>query len=186
MTIPPPGIIDGGATFGLTVAEEDSQGNADPSFTGNVTLVVASGPAGAPLAGTLTQPAQNGVATFPGLSLKFGGSYLINATSDQVAPASATIDVIGPPPPIRPQRRHHDADPDADTNTHADANADHDRDPTPTHDADPHALSAATDRGPYLGGKSRKGLKSLTIDVQRAAESGLGDQSEPVSRSLRA
>ena len=74
MATPPPSTIAGGATFGLTVMAEDSQGNADPTFTGKVTLVLASGPSGGILGGTTTQTVQTGTATFSDLTLNTAGS----------------------------------------------------------------------------------------------------------------
>src|SRR5439155_1070872 len=44
-------------------------GNVDPSFAGNVTLVLAANPAGATIGGTLVATAGAGMATFAGLTL---------------------------------------------------------------------------------------------------------------------
>ena len=61
------------AAFGLVVAAEDPFGNVDPNFSGSVTVALSNNPGGATLGGTLTVTAQNGVATFSGLTLNQPG-----------------------------------------------------------------------------------------------------------------
>jgi large repetitive protein len=64
----------------VTVAILDSFNNLTPS-TANVTLIIASGPAGSTLRGTTTVAAVGGVATFPNLVLKTAGAYTLAAGS---------------------------------------------------------------------------------------------------------
>ena len=54
MTTQPPASVIAGIGFGLVVTAEDAFGNVDPTFTGIVTLALASNPGGATLGGTLT------------------------------------------------------------------------------------------------------------------------------------
>ena len=75
-----------GTGVGLIVEAEDPYGNVDTSFSGNVTLALASNPAGAALSGTTTVAASAGVATFPGLNLTQDGTGdTIQATSASLA-----------------------------------------------------------------------------------------------------
>ena len=69
MTPPPPASVTAGSGFGLTVQAEDSSGNLVSSFSGTVTVGLASNPGGTTLGGTVTVAASGGVATFSGLTL---------------------------------------------------------------------------------------------------------------------
>jgi hypothetical protein len=75
-----------GTGFTATVTAEDQFGNTDPTFSGQITLALASSPGGAALTGTLTAPAMSGIATFNGLKLnQAGGGYTLKATSSGLA-----------------------------------------------------------------------------------------------------
>ena len=83
--------------FSVEVAAEDVWGNIDPTFTGSVTLSLASNPGGAALGGTLTASAVNGIATFPGLTInKPGSGYSLQATTSAFAPATSTAINVTP------------------------------------------------------------------------------------------
>jgi outer membrane biosynthesis protein TonB len=79
----PPSSVPAGSPFGLMVEVADGQGNPVTTATGSVTLTLGSGsPTGGSLTGTLTEPFQNGVATFSGLTLtKAGSDYTLVATA---------------------------------------------------------------------------------------------------------
>ncbi len=62
-TTPPPTTLTPGQTFTVVVAAEDPYGNVDTSFDGDVTITLP-GQGGL----TATEPAQDGVATFAGLT----------------------------------------------------------------------------------------------------------------------
>jgi hypothetical protein len=74
ITQQPPGSVTAGSGFGLTVQAEDSSGNLVSSFTGTVTVGLASNPGGTTLAGTLTVAASGGVAAFSGLVINKAAS----------------------------------------------------------------------------------------------------------------
>ncbi len=74
VTTQPPASVMAGTGFGLTITAEDASGNTLTSFDGTVTVALASGHAGAGLGGTLTATAQNGVASFSGLTLDQAGT----------------------------------------------------------------------------------------------------------------
>jgi hypothetical protein len=105
-----PATVVVGGYFQITVVAEDAQGATDTSFTGSVTLALASNPGGATLGGTVTLPVSDGMLTFYGLTLNVPGSgYTIQATSSGFTPATSspiTVDtlpatqliVITPPP----------------------------------------------------------------------------------------
>jgi hypothetical protein len=76
-----PSDVTIGAPFEVDVSVEDAFGNVQTAYSGNVTLALADNPGGAALGGTLTEPAVNGVAAFPGLTLdKTGSGYTLKAT----------------------------------------------------------------------------------------------------------
>ncbi|HLL06783.1 MAG TPA: Ig-like domain-containing protein [Myxococcaceae bacterium] len=89
------------ATAGATlpvieVALQDADGATVRGATSAVTLVLASGPAAAELAGTLTVNAVDGVARFSDLRInKAGSGYSLRATSGSLGAAtSVTFDVV--------------------------------------------------------------------------------------------
>ncbi|MDR3635317.1 MAG: hypothetical protein P4L84_16050, partial [Isosphaeraceae bacterium] len=109
VTTPPTGVTVNNA-FTVVVSAENGQGQVDPSFSGTVTVALGTNPAGATLGGTLTEPAVDGVATFPDLTLnQIAGGYTLQFTtggltgvatpSFRVAPAPATALVVAAEPP---------------------------------------------------------------------------------------
>ncbi len=77
----PPSKIGAGSPFGLKVAAEDGYGNVISSYTGSVTLALASGPSGASVEGKLTATLVKGVATFSGLKImQTGSGYSLTAS----------------------------------------------------------------------------------------------------------
>ena len=94
-----------GSTFTVAVALEDSQGNVQTDYSGTVAIALASGPAGAPLGGTLTVQVDQGIATFSDLALDMAaGGYTLQVSSSglpsittgsfTVAPAAASQLVV--------------------------------------------------------------------------------------------
>jgi hypothetical protein len=89
ITQQPPASVTAGGVFGLTVQAEDSSGNLVSSFSGTVTVGLASNPGGTTLGGTLTVAASGGVATFSGLTLnKAASGYMLYVTAS--GPTSTT------------------------------------------------------------------------------------------------
>ena len=110
VTAQPPSSVTAGSGFGFTVTAEAASGGVETSFNGTVTVALSNNPGGAILGGTLTATAQDGVATFSGLTLnKSGTGYtllvsangLASATTDgfNVTPAAATQLVVTSQPP---------------------------------------------------------------------------------------
>jgi subtilase family serine protease len=110
VTTEPPSTVTAGATFGLTIAVESVSGGVAKSFNGSVTIALANNPGGSTLGGTLTVTAQNGVATFSGLTLnRTGSGYTILASASEstsvttnamsVTPAAASQLVLITQPP---------------------------------------------------------------------------------------
>jgi hypothetical protein len=84
----------------VQVTVEDADGNVvDTENTTTVTVAIGSNPGGSTLGGTLTQTVQNGVATFPDLTLDNAGTgYTLTATSAlATSPATSTAFDIGSP-----------------------------------------------------------------------------------------
>ncbi len=82
VTTQPPASVIVGAGFGFTVAAEDSSGDVDTSFSGIVTVALGNNPSGTTLGGTLMATAQDGVATFSGLTLDEPGTgYTLSLSS---------------------------------------------------------------------------------------------------------
>ena len=83
ITTQPPGSVVISSGFGLTVSAEDPYGNVDTSFSDSVNVALSTNPVGATLGGTSTLTAQNGVATFSGLTLdKRGNGYTLLVTAN--------------------------------------------------------------------------------------------------------
>jgi hypothetical protein len=84
----PPANVDVNATFGLTVQVEDSLGN--PASGGTVTVAMANNPGGSTFA-SVSEPVQNGLATFSNLSLNQPGSgYTLTVTDSTIAGSPST------------------------------------------------------------------------------------------------
>jgi pantothenate kinase type III len=99
ITTEPPSSVTAGAGFGLAVAVEDAFGNAEPSYSGNVTIALTGGTG---LGGTLTIPARDGVADFSGLSLdQAGGGYAIQAGATGLSSATTTPFAVTPAAPAQ-------------------------------------------------------------------------------------
>ena len=82
VTNQPPSSVTAGSAFGLTINVESGTGIIDSSYSGNVTLAIATNPGAPRIGGTLTVMAQNGTAVFTGLTLTQAGTgYTIQATS---------------------------------------------------------------------------------------------------------
>jgi hypothetical protein len=88
----PPSKIGAGRPFSLQVAAEDGYGNVVGTFSGSVTLTLASGPSGAELDGKLTATLVKGVATFTGLKIKQTGTgYSLTASGDSLETATTDL-----------------------------------------------------------------------------------------------
>ena len=92
VTQPPPAVVQD-LTFGIVAEAADSLGIADPIYSGDATLTLESGPAGASFTPVTVPVSSNGLAVFAGLSL----SQLSDGT-DYVFQVSLTG--LGPTPPI--------------------------------------------------------------------------------------
>src|SRR6185295_12971725 len=64
-----PGTVAAGSPFSVVVQARDSAGQVATSFTGTVTISIATNPAGGTLSGTTSVAAVAGVATFSNLSI---------------------------------------------------------------------------------------------------------------------
>ena len=96
ITNEPPADVVAGAAFQVVVADEDSLGFVNTSYSGSATIALIDDPGNTTLGGTLTVPFQSGVATFSNLSLGAAADgYLLQVTSGTLVPATTSaIDVI--------------------------------------------------------------------------------------------
>ena len=93
VTTEPPASVAPGSAFTIAISAEDAEGNVNTSFTGNVTIAIATnaGGMGAALGGTLTVPAVGGVATFFPLNLNTpADGYTLQATSGSLITATSS------------------------------------------------------------------------------------------------
>jgi uncharacterized repeat protein (TIGR03803 family) len=74
----------------ITVTVEDASGLSVTSDTSSITLTVASGPGGAILGGTVTEPVHNGLATFSDLYLPTLGQYTLRASDGALTATVST------------------------------------------------------------------------------------------------
>ena len=106
-----PSDVAAGATLSppIEVAARDAQGDVVPTFTGVVTVALASAPSGGTLSGTTARAAVAGVARFADLSVApAGNGYRMVASADGAAPVTSPffdVEDVGQPPPPPPQAR---------------------------------------------------------------------------------
>ena len=97
LATPPPGELTAGTGFGLVVNAEDDQGLIDPTYKSTVTIALAGGPTGASLGGTVTVTANQGVATFSGLTLDTAGTgYTLQLSSGSLAGVASDSILVDP------------------------------------------------------------------------------------------
>lgn len=82
-----------GETFGLVVEARDASNVLDTSYTGNVTIAIASGSGS--LAGSTTVAAVGGVATFSGLSLSAVGAFTFDVAAAGLSAATTSAATVG-------------------------------------------------------------------------------------------
>ena len=80
----------------VVVHETDINGVIIPTFNGDVTLAIASGPPAATLGGTVTVAAANGIATFADLRIDLAGTYTLEATDGTLTATSQPFQVPEP------------------------------------------------------------------------------------------
>lgn len=99
VTAQPTGQVTAGSTFTIVVTAETGSGATDTSFTGSVSLGIASGPSGATqVFGTDPVSAQAGVARFDAIYLKTAGTYFLQATNAGATPGnSQSLTVVASP-----------------------------------------------------------------------------------------
>src|SRR5207302_960428 len=82
VTAAAPASVTAGSAFTVVVAGEDLYGNIDPTFSGPISIAVASNPGGSTLGGTLTLNATSGLAAFSNLTLdKASSGYTLQTSS---------------------------------------------------------------------------------------------------------
>ena len=91
----PPGSANVGQTLPIVqVAASDSLGNIDTTFTGVISVALASNATGAGLHGNTAVRASNGVATFTDLSVDAAGTYTLRATASGAGSVTSGAFVI--------------------------------------------------------------------------------------------
>ena len=109
VTTEPSSVVTAGSGFGLVVTTEDPYGNPSTTFTGDVTLALASNPDGDVLGGQVSVPVTAGMAAFANLMLDkaASGDMLVasgalgsnGTTPIAVVAAAATRLVVTSQPP---------------------------------------------------------------------------------------
>jgi hypothetical protein len=91
ITVQPPASVTAGSPFGLRVTLENSSGDVDTNYIGDVTISLDDNPDDGTLDGTLTVPVVDGVATFSGLTLDAAGTgYTLQASSGNLPVVTTT------------------------------------------------------------------------------------------------
>ncbi|HZW33685.1 MAG TPA: hypothetical protein VFF52_23390, partial [Isosphaeraceae bacterium] len=102
ITAQPPSSVIAGQPLSVAVAAEDLFGNLATGFEGSVTVGLTSTSGGGPLAGTLTLPAEDGLAHFSGLTVdRAGPGDSLQVTSDGLTAATTTSFAVSPAPAAR-------------------------------------------------------------------------------------
>ena len=81
----------------VQVAAFDSVGSADSTFTGSISISLASNATGATLSGTKAVRAVNGIASFGDLRLDKAGTYTLQATTSGASPVLSGFFTITTP-----------------------------------------------------------------------------------------
>ena len=99
VTTEPPSSVDVGTDFSITVSAEDGLGNVDTTYNQAITLTLGNAN-GATLNGVLVLGANDGVATFTGLSVNQPGSdyVILESASMLTSGTSNGFDVTSGPP----------------------------------------------------------------------------------------
>src|SRR5881396_1300308 len=94
-TVPPSTTAAGAAiTPAVQVTAQDALGATVVSFTGDVTVALATNPAGGTLGGTTTLAAVNGVATFANLTIeRVGQGYTLRASTGALSQTSPPFEI---------------------------------------------------------------------------------------------
>lgn len=98
----PTGSLDPGGPFTVIVYTTTPAGAFDASFSGDVTVQLASNPGGSTLGGTTTVQASGGIAVFSGLSLNNPGTgYIVSASgTGLVSVATSPFNISAPAPMV--------------------------------------------------------------------------------------
>jgi hypothetical protein len=103
VTAQPPAAVAAASEFGLVVKVEDGAGNVATTFTGNVSVALASNPGGSVLGGATTVAAANGVAVFSNLTVDQPGTgYTLQVTGGGLTATTNSFRVT--PPAVVPTR----------------------------------------------------------------------------------
>ncbi len=90
-----PASAAAGTSFNVTIEALDAFGNVASSFSGPVTLSLATSPGNAVLNGVTSAQASAGVVTFSGLSLtRAGSNYTLKATSGSMTGTTSAFQVM--------------------------------------------------------------------------------------------
>jgi len=84
-------------TPAVEIVVRDSLGGTDSSFTGGVTISLASNPTGATLSGTTVTRPVNGIASFSNLAIDKAGSYTLQASAGGAASVTSGAFTITTP-----------------------------------------------------------------------------------------
>ena len=78
----------------VQVVTRDSLGGIDSSFTGSITISLASNPTGAALSGTTAVRPVNGIASFGDLRIDKVGTYTLQASASGATPVTSNAFTI--------------------------------------------------------------------------------------------
>jgi hypothetical protein len=81
----------------VEIVVSDSLGGTDSSFTGSITISLASNPTGATLSGTTVRQPVNGIASFTNLAIDRAGTYTLQASANGATPVSSNGFTINTP-----------------------------------------------------------------------------------------
>lgn len=81
----------------VEIVVRDSLGGTDSSFTGSITISLASNPTGATLSGTTVRQPINGIASFGNLAIDKAGTYTLQASANGATSVTSGAFTIGSP-----------------------------------------------------------------------------------------
>jgi hypothetical protein len=94
-----PNSADVGQTItpAIEIVVRDSLGGTDSSFTGSITISLASNPTAATLSGTTVRQPVNGIASFTNLAIDRAGTYTLQASASGAVSVTSGAFTINAP-----------------------------------------------------------------------------------------
>ena len=96
ITTQPSSAVTAGAAFTIAVSVETNLNALDSAFSGNVALLIDSGPTGAAITGTSSATVSGGTATMGNVTLDVAGTYTLKVSGANLSPVDTVSISVAP------------------------------------------------------------------------------------------